>query len=285
MKSFIVGTTLLCGSLCLVTAPVAAQQNLQTQEQAKKPGMPAPRLADGHIDLGNGKGVWSPSRIEDMSGNGGGEKPGPENAARQLKMLDHKVDVVMLPWAKKAYDDREASMSKDDPESWCLPPGVPRMMNTPFPMQIYQLPDRIMQVFEGGAHMWRVIYTDGRKHTPADKWNPTYLGESIGHWEGDTMVVDVTGFNDKSWLDAAGHPHTEQLHVIERYTRTKLDNMHFEATIDDPGTYAKPWTTGWNVKWVPNWELYEYVCQENNKDVMIEHHMVGALPGERKAQP
>jgi len=284
MKSFIVGTTLLFGSLCVAALPVAAQQNQQTQEIAKKPGKPAPHLADGHIDLGNGKGVWSPSRIEDMSGHGGGERPGPENAARQLKMLDRQADVVMLPWAKKVYDEREASISKDDPESWCLPPGVPRMMNTPFPMQIYQLPDRIMQVYEGGAHMWRVIYTDGRKHTPADQWNPTYLGESIGHWEGDTMVVDVTGFNDKSWLDAAGHPHTEQLHVVERYTRTKEDNMHYEATIDDPGTYAKPWTTGWNVKWVPNWELYEYVCQENNKDVMIEHHMVGALPGERKAQ-
>jgi len=284
MKSFIVGTTLLFGSLCVAALPVAAQQNQQTQEIAKKPGKPAPHLADGHIDLGNGKGVWSPSRIEDMSGHGGGERPGPENAARQLKMLDRQVDVVMLPWAKKVYDEREASISKDDPESWCLPPGVPRMMNTPFPMQIYQLPDRIMQVYEGGAHMWRVIYTDGRKHTPADQWNPTYLGESIGHWEGDTMVVDVTGFNDKSWLDAAGHPHTEQLHVVERYTRTKEDNMHYEATIDDPGTYAKPWTTGWNVKWVPNWELYEYVCQENNKDVMIEHHMVGALPVERKAQ-
>jgi hypothetical protein len=264
--------------------PVAAQQNLQTQEIAKKPGKPAPRLADGHIDLGNGKGVWSPTRVEDMSGHGGGERPGKETEARQLKMLDRQVDVVMLPWAQKVYDEREASISKDDPESWCLPPGVPRMMNTPFPMQIYQLSDRIMQVFEGGAHMWRVIYMDGRKHTPADQWNPTYLGESIGHWEGDTLVVDVTGFNDKSWLDAAGHPHTEQLHVIERYTRTKEDNMHFEATIDDPGAYAKPWTVGWNVKWVPNWELFEYVCQENNKDVMIEHHMVGALPGERKAQ-
>lgn len=282
MKSLIIATTLLCGSLCLVAVPLAAQQKLQTQEEAKKPGKPAPRLADGHIDLGNGKGVWSPSRIEDMSGHGGGERPGPANAERQLKMLDHQVDVVMLPWAQKAYDEREGSISKDDPESWCLPPGVPRMMNTPFPMQIYQLSDRIMQVFEGGAHMWRVIYTDGRKHTPADQWNPTYLGESIGHWEGDTMVVDVTGFNDKSWLDAAGHPHTEQLHVIERYTRTKEDNMHFEATIDDPGAYAKPWTTGWNVKWVPNWELYEYVCQENNKDVMIEHHMVGSAPSKAK---
>src|SRR5580700_8991987 len=243
-----------------------------------------PRLADGHPDLGNGKGVWSPRIVDDISGNGRGEKDEKTRAAQML-MVDQRIDVPFLPWAKDIYEQREATLSKDDPESFCLPPGIPRMMNTPFPMQIYQLPDRIMQVYEGGAHMWRIIYMDGRKHAPEDKWKPTYLGEGIGHWEGDTLVGDVTGFNDRSWLDAAGHPHTEQLHVIERYTRTKEDNLHYEATIDDPGTYAKPWTTGWNVKWVPNWELYEYVCQENNKDVMIEHHMVGALPGERKAQP
>jgi hypothetical protein len=100
-----------------------------------------------------------------------------------------------------------------------LPPGIPRLYATSFPFQIYQLPNRIIFVFEGGAHMWRVVYTDGRKHTPPDKLNPTYLGEGIGHWEGDTLVVDVTGFNDRSWIDAAGHPHTEQLHVIERFTR------------------------------------------------------------------
>jgi hypothetical protein len=190
----------------------------------------------------------------------------------------------MLPWAQKFVLQVDATQSKDDPEALCLPPGLPREDATPFPFQIYQLPDRLMFLYEGGAHMWRIVYTDGRKHSQDATDYPSYLGESIGHWEGDTMVVDVTGFNDKSWLDAAGHPHTEQLHVVERYTRTKEDNMHYEATIDDPGTYAKPWTTGWNVKWVPNWELYEYVCQENNKDVMIEHHMVGALPGERKAQ-
>src|SRR5579871_2577832 len=279
MKALIISAVTLCASLCVTTVPMAAQQ---TQDEAKKPGKPAPRLPDGHIDLGNGKGVWDIKRIEDMSGHGGGENPGAATMARQLKVLDHQVDVAMLPWAKTVYDERQATISKDDPESWCLPPGIPRMMNTPFPMQIYQLPDRIMQVYEGGAHMWRPIYMDGRKHTPADKWNPTYLGEGIGKWEGDTLVVDVTGFNDRSWLDAAGHPHTEQLHVVERYTRTTEDNLHYQALIEDPGAYSKPWTVGWNIKWTPNWELYEYVCQENNKDVMIEHHMVGALPGEKR---
>jgi hypothetical protein len=165
-------------------------------------------------------------------------------------------------------------LSKDDPESLCLPPGIPRMMNTPFTFQIHQLPDRILFIFEGGAHVWRSVSMTRKEH-PKDYAQLTYLGDGIGHWEGDTLVVDVTGFNDHTWLDAAGHPHTEQLHVIERYTRTDEDTLHYQATIDDPGAYSKPWTVGWNVKWHAGWEPYEYICQENNKDVLAGH-IVGA---------
>ena len=129
-----------------------------------------------------------------------------------------------------------------------------------------------MFVFEGGAHVWRPVYMDGRQHTPAEKWNPTYLGEAIGHWEGDTLVVDVTGFNDRTWLDQAGHPHTEDMHVIERYTRVDARTLHYEATVDDPKTYSKPWTTSWNIPFMPGWEPYEYICQENNKDL---NHLIG----------
>jgi hypothetical protein len=114
-----------------------------------------------------------------------------------------------------------------------------------------------------------------RTEHPKDYAQLTYLGDGIGHWEGDTLVVDVTGFNDHTWLDAAGHPHTEQLHVIERYTRTDEDTLHYQATIDDPGAYSKPWTTGWNIKWHGGWQPYEYICQENNKDVLAGH-IVGA---------
>jgi len=270
----------MVGALAFMPTPAAA--HFPSQAEAKAPGKPAPRLPDGHPDLGNGKGVWDVKKFDDMGGNGGGERPGPELAAQQAKLLDRVQDLPMLPWTKVVYEERQANVSKDDPEGFCLPPGVPRMMNTPFPMQIYQLPDRILQVYEGGAHMWRVIFMDGRKHTDPEKWNPTYFGEGIGHWEGDTLVVDVTGFNDRTWLDSAGHPHTEKLHVVERYTRTKEDNLHYEVTIDDPGAYTKPWTTGWNIRWKAGWEPYEYVCQENNKDVVIENHMVGLLPGERK---
>jgi hypothetical protein len=254
-------------ALWLVVLPAAGQA-------------PTPRWTDGHPDLGNGKGSWFPRIVDDISGNGGGEKTEQVRAA-QVKMVDQRVDVPFLPWAKKLYEERDANLSKEDPEGYCLPPGIPRMMNTPFPMQIYQLPDRIMQVYEGGAHMWRVIYMDGRPHPKGDQLNPTYLGHSVGHWEKDTLVVDVVGLNDRTWLDAAGHPHTEQLHVIERYTRTSENVLHYEATIDDPGAYSKPWTVGWNVAWVAGLEPMEYVCHENNKDVGVNGHMIGLRPGEK----
>ena len=113
-----------------------------------------------------------------------------------------------------------------------LMPINARMTATPFPFQIYQQPDRVIFIYEGGAHVWRVIYTDGRAHSK--DLNPTYLGESIGHWEGDTLVVDVIGFNDRTWLDQDGHPHTEKLHVIERYTRVNELTLRYEFTVTPP---------------------------------------------------
>jgi hypothetical protein len=223
---------------------------------------PAPRLPDGHPDLGNGKGSWNPRIIENIAGVGPG--------APRRTPVEKVIDVPFLPWAKEVYEKRIASLQLDDPEARCLPPGVPRMMATPFPFQIFQLPDRVLFLYEGGAHVWRVIYTDGRPH-PKDP-NPTYLGDSVGHWEGDTLVVDVIGFNDRTWLDQDGHPHTEALHVIERYTRRDEMTLHYEVTIEDPKTYSKPWTTSYTIPWQPNMELLEYICQENNKDL---EHMVG----------
>jgi hypothetical protein len=225
---------------------------------------PAPRLPDGHPDLGNDKGSWEPPGVGDMAGTKGG--------FAGTAQPDKVIDVPFLPWTKDAYATANATLTKDDPEGYCLPPGIPRMYATSFPFQIYQTPNRILFVFEGGAHMWRVVYMDGRKHTPPDKLNPTYLGEGIGHWEGDTLVVDVTGFNTGTWIDAAGHQHTEQLHVIEKFTRVNELILHYEATIDDPGAYSKPWTTSWNILFHPGMEPLEYICQENNKDM---RHMIG----------
>ena len=141
----------------------------------------------------------------------------------------------MLPWAEEVVKNRQ---SKEDPEANCLPSGIPR--GSPYPWRIVQTPTHYFILFEGNIHSFRQIFMNG-KHP--DDPDPTWYGHSIGHWEGNTLVVDTVGFNDKFWFDYKGHPHTEKLHTIERYTRTDLGHMSIEVTIDDPGAYTKPFTT------------------------------------------
>ena len=124
---------------------------------------------------------------------------------------------------------------------------------------------RIYMIFEGGTHVWREIFMDGRAHPAKDLLQgSTWLGHSVGRWEGDTLVVDVTNFNEGTWLDYFGHPHTDQLHVVERFTRPNKGTLHYEATIDDPGAYSGPWTTAWDVQW-NDAAIDEYICQEHNQ--------------------
>jgi hypothetical protein len=238
----------------------AAMAKIEQMKREGKEVPPAPRLADGHPDFGGG--AWFAPSVGDMTGHNlsptGGVKP------------EKPVDITFLPAAKALFDKRNADLAKDDPESECLPPGIPRVSATSFPFQIYQLPDRIIFLYEK-LNLWRIVYMDGRQHTPKDQWNPTFYGESIGHWDGDTLVVDVVGQNDLSWVDSAGHPKTEQLHVTERWHRVNKQIMHYEATLDDPGAYAKPWTTSWNILFHPGAELYDYICVDN-KD---PQHLVG----------
>jgi hypothetical protein len=167
------------------------------------------------------------------------------------------------------YDYNSKNESQYDPEGFCLPPGGPRMFATPYPGEILQLPDqkRVVMIFEGGTHIWREIYMDGREHPKGDELNPTYLGHSVGHYEDNnqTLVVDVVGFNENSWLDYFGHPHTEKMHVVERFTRPNKNTLHYQATVDDPGAYTKPFTLAWDIPWNGTSELSEYICQENNR--------------------
>ena len=223
---------------------------------------PTPRLANGLPDLGNSKGVWNPATVANLAGTG---RQGPRRSPVAKRFVP-----PFLPWAKEAFEKAQATLSKEDPEARCLPPGIPRMYATPFPFQIYQMPDRVLFIFEGGAHIWRVVYTDGRPH-PEDP-NPTYLGDAIGHWEDDTLVVDTVGFNDRTWLDQDGTPHSPKLHVVEYFTRVNEHTLHYEFTIDDPGAYSEPWGNSFDIPWVPDAELLEYICQENNADV---EHLVG----------
>jgi len=207
---------------------------------------PAPRLPDGSPDF---SGLWIGSGpIRDI---GLGLLPGEE--------------IVLLPEAKVLMESR---LAKDDPEANCLPTGVPRI--APYPWRIVQAPlsgqaTHLFFLFEGNIHSYRQIFMDGRGH-PEDL-DPTWYGHSIGHWEGDTLVIDTVGFNDRFWFDFRGHPHTEQLRTIERYTRTNYGTLEKIVTIIDPGAYEKPFTVQFDATLRPDWELMEYICNENNQDV------------------
>src|SRR5215468_4751953 len=257
---------------------------------------PAPRLSDGTINLGRVPGelgIWSLPYIQNMGaatvvvgapapaprgegagrgagGRGGGQIGGGEGAGGggQRGGAASEPWVPFQAWSAAVYNYNSLNNSKYDPEGYCLPPGGPRLYATPYPMEIIQQPElkRIVIIFEGGTHVWREIHMDGRTHAKSDAIKgQTWLGDSVGHWEGETLVVDVVGFNEGTWLDYFGHPHTDQMHVIERYTRPNKGTLHYEATIDDPGAYTKPWTVAWNINWTANAELQEYICQENNQ--------------------
>ena len=175
----------------------------------------------------------------------------------------------MTPWGQEKYMANKPSngprthslKETDDPVlRQCLPPGTPRIYLQPFPFQIVQTPKEILMIFEYD-HTVRQIFMDGRPH-PEDI-TPTYMGHSIGKWDGDTLVVDTVGFNDKTWLDRDGHPHSDQLHVIERFHRIDLNDMTIDITMDDPKALANPWKTQLNFQLRPTWDIMELACTDN----------------------
>jgi hypothetical protein len=177
----------------------------------------------------------------------------------------------MQPWAKAIYEYRQRRLLKDDPFTRCLPPGGPRQFQTPHGFQFVEQRElgRILVLLGGGDRNWRMIYTDGRPAGQGDDAVLTYYGTSVGKWEPagksekDTLVVDVTGFNERFWFTNGGLPHTEALHLTERFSRPDLNTLRYEVTVDDPRTYTRPWTGGWNVQWVPDQDIQEYFCEEN----------------------
>jgi hypothetical protein len=240
MHKRLTGFMLSC-AIALALLPRAFGQSTPSDNR------PAPRTSDGKPDL---NGLWGPDR----------------NFIYDISSTLKKGEVLPLqPWAEKLTKER---MSNADPEARCLPAGVPRM--APYPWKIVQQPKLVVFLFEGNIHTYRQILMDGRGHP--DDPDPTWYGHSIGKWEGDTLVVDTIGFNDKFWFDFAGHPHTEKLHITERYRRPNFSQLEFEVVIDDPGAYTKPFTMYGHSPLVENSEIIEYICNENNQDV---DHIVG----------
>ena len=169
----------------------------------------------------------------------------------------------MRPETAEIFKQRAPNAGRDFPTGHCLPAGVPTSWMIPIPFKIVQTPGLIAVLFEGDNTI-RQIYTDGRAH-PADPF-PLWLGYSIGRWERDTLVVDTVGFNDKSWLDAPGHPHSDALHVVERLRRRDFGHLEVEATIDDPQMYTKPFTITFGLLLQPDTDILELYCNENEKD-------------------
>jgi hypothetical protein len=215
---------------------------------------PAPRLPDGQPDL---SGVWEPLSNKYV-----------QNLAADLK----PEDVPFQPWAKALFDERKTGAhSKEDQPAHCLPQGVPRIDAAPAPWKMVQTPGFIVVIYEA-FNLWRQIFLDGRE--VAEDAPSTWLGYSTGKWMGDTLVVDTKGLNGRAWIDQLGKPSTEALHVIERFRRKDFGHLEIQITIDDPKAYTKSWNVTEQFRLLPDTELMEAICNENNLD--LEH-----LPGSR----
>ncbi len=263
------------GVLGVFSASLSAQWPEQKDPRAPRTAdgkvdltAPAPKTADGKPDL---SGVWQ------NVGRGQG-------APREALSLDEKPTATfgnigagfkdglpLQPWAKALLDKRRADNSKDNPDVWCLPLGNQQFNVHSFPRKIIQTPGVIVMLYE--THMGiRQIFTDGRA-LPKNDPQPWYFGYSVGRWEGDTLVVESTGFKDEGWLDINGSPLTEQGRTIERFRRTNYGTIEIEQTIDDPKAYTRPFTVRLNWRLMPDSEIMEMVCLENNQSI---HHLVGA---------
>jgi hypothetical protein len=172
-----------------------------------------------------------------------------------------KGNAPFTPWGEAQF--RHANTSVNDPNLACLPHGIPRLMFVPLPMEIFQVPGKVLMYQEAGNQL-RQIHMD-RQH-PKEFDTLTYNGDSIGKWDGDALVVDTIGFNDITWLDHVGLPHSEALHVVERIRRMDHDTLQDDFTIEDAKAFTKPWKAQQIYKLKPGWEIAEYVC-DNNKYV------------------
>ena len=185
----------------------------------------------------------------------------------------------MLPEAQARFNANTAELKSDrtisaDPTFRCEPPGVPHIYGVGgYSIEIMPTPARIL-IFYESIHTFRTIWMDGRK--PPEDADPLWMGFSVGHWDGNDLVVDTTGFNDKTWINGAGYPHSEALHLIERFHRADQKHMQLDITIDDPKSYTQPWKMGVNFTLQPDWEFGESFCiptnQESFKSQIIEEN-------------
>ena len=222
----------------VLPAVAAAQQNYTP------PVGPTPRNASGKVDF---SGVWTKAYVPDMTQDGKDQKGVGE--------------LPFTPWGADQWKKYDAA--DGDYTGSCLPFGLTRSINTPEPMQVMQSDKYFAFLFEQNS-WFTVVPIDGRPH---GKGIPTWFGDSVGHWEGDTLVIDTVNFNGKTRLDTVGHPHSDQLHLIQRLSRPDLGHIAYEVTVDDPKTFTRSWKNTRTFTLRPDWEMMEYSCEENNKSL------------------
>ena len=263
-----VGAAALAAFAVIAGPSVMSGQDKAGKGKAKGPvayKMPVkgeiPRTADGQPDL---NGVWMRPYTPDMT------KGNANASASTLNFTD---------WGKGKWEKYDASAG--DYAGACLPFGLVRSINAPHPMQIVQSKNWVAFLHEQNTWFTKVP-TDGRPFPPPAEMDPTWFGTSRGRWEGDTLIIDTIGIDESAWLERWAMPHTNRLHTIERVTRLDLNTLKYELTVDDPGAYTAQWTSGYTLRWTPNLETFEYVCQENNYGPQM---MVGVEGGETRTSP
>jgi hypothetical protein len=249
LLALIVSTAVASGSAQWLHAPTPGTPRLSNG----KPNLdaPVPRTPDGKPDL---SGVWQLNR---------------RDFAKHGSLSADRDDVPFRPMAEEIYRKRLETFGVEDPLTRCLPPGTPRIFADPFAYKIAELPGMVLILYESGL-MFRQLFTDGRT-LPSDPM-PTWMGYSVAHWEGDVLVATSAGFNGRTWLDSNGHPTSDALRVTERFERRNFGRMDLSLTIDDAKMYTRPWTSTLRLELLPDTDLIEYFCLENEKDLQ---HLVG----------
>jgi hypothetical protein len=253
-------TSWLLAGILSITPAFAQWDNVLDKKVPRMPdGGPnmsasAPRTADGKPDL---SGMWWMPNA------------GPANTGIPPKYLNNIAadlkpeEVPMQPWAAELFKQRSANFSRDFPYTRCLPSG-PMISSFPAPWKVIQAPGQVTILYENSM-TYRQIFTDGR--VLSKDADPTFMGYSVGHWEGDTFVVETRGYNDKTWLDFSGHPHTDALRMTERFRRPDFGHLEVQFTFDDPKAYTRPWTVTIHPQLLLEGDLLESVCTENEKDL------------------
>jgi hypothetical protein len=232
---------------------------------------PTPRWPDKQPRLGTApgevEGYWAHPSATVLIERGVNVRVSPDGILGNI--ADASKVAPMQPWAEALYRHRQSRFLQDDPTYLnCKPPGGPRQFQLPEGIQLVEdrARQRVFVLIGGGNNNFRIIYLDGRPHVGqvgGDDDNPLYYGRSVGKWDGDTLVVDTRGFNEDFWFTNGGLPHTDQLRLVERFSRPDFDTLRYDVTIEDQGAFTRPWETGWTLRWVADEEMPRHLCQEN----------------------